>query len=188
MNLHDHPDYLAFVAAIRNDPDNDALRLIAADRIDELGFEEYAEFIRVQVEYEQIGRGAFGTWRFSAQAVLANMRRQRELRRRQFDRREFPLDVPGLAWNYCLLDDPSPNNAPCAWFHRGFLDVLECQAAHWLTHADAILAAHPIREVTLTTWPTIMHPIGSRASTLLATEWHGIKFNLPTHVPKAGVK
>ncbi len=34
---------------------------------------------------------------------------------------------------------------------RGFVEHVRCPAADWLAHADAILAAHPVQEVTLAT-------------------------------------
>ena len=40
----------AFLKAILDDPDNDALRLVYADWLDEHGEPERAEFIRVQIE------------------------------------------------------------------------------------------------------------------------------------------
>lgn len=43
------PDYLALVAAIREEPGDDLRRLVAADRLQEKGEEERAEFVRVQV-------------------------------------------------------------------------------------------------------------------------------------------
>ncbi len=42
-------------------------------------------------------------------------------------------------------------------FVRGLVGEVECDAADWLAHADAILAEHPVREVRLTTWPEVEH-------------------------------
>jgi hypothetical protein len=36
---------------------------------------------------------------------------------------------------------------------RGFVEEWRMTAEDWLTHADQILAHHPLRRVTLTTWP-----------------------------------
>jgi hypothetical protein len=39
------------------------------------------------------------------------------------------------------------------WFRRGFLESLTTTAADCLAHLDAVLAAHPVTEVRLTTRP-----------------------------------
>ncbi len=44
-----HPDWPAFLAAIVADPDDDTVRLVAADFLDENGHADRAAFIRVQV-------------------------------------------------------------------------------------------------------------------------------------------
>jgi uncharacterized protein (TIGR02996 family) len=38
-------------------------------------------------------------------------------------------------------------------FRRGFVASIDCTAADCLAHLDALLAAHPVEEVRLTTWP-----------------------------------
>lgn len=40
-------------------------------------------------------------------------------------------------------------------FRRGFVESLTCTSAAWLAHADAVLAAHPVREVAIAdgAWP-----------------------------------
>jgi len=47
-----------------------------------------------------------------------------------------------------LVGDPVP-----AAYRRGFVAAIRCPADLWLGSADAILAAHPVEEVRLTTWP-----------------------------------
>ena len=41
-------------------------------------------------------------------------------------------------------------------FTRGFVEHVTCLAADWLAHGDAIIAAHPVRRVRLTTVPEIV--------------------------------
>lgn len=41
-----HPDYQAFVRAMREDPEDDTTRLVFADWLQEQGFEEYAVRLR----------------------------------------------------------------------------------------------------------------------------------------------
>ena len=54
----DHPDWPTFIAAIIANPDDDTVRLVAADFLEEHGDPERAAFIRIQVElarFEAIG-------------------------------------------------------------------------------------------------------------------------------------
>ena len=49
MTVYENPDWLALMAGIIGDPDNDLRRLIVADWLEEHGEEARAEFIRTQV-------------------------------------------------------------------------------------------------------------------------------------------
>lgn len=62
--------------------------------------------------------------------------------------------------------------------HRGFGSVWRGPAADWLTHADALLAAHPIREVGLTTWPELETAERDDKSSFLEARLAGRKFAL----------
>ncbi len=44
----DHPDWPAFMAAILADPDDDTVRLVAADFLEENGDPDRAAFVRIQ--------------------------------------------------------------------------------------------------------------------------------------------
>jgi uncharacterized protein (TIGR02996 family) len=50
MSFHTHPEWLALLRGICAYPDDDLRRLVAADWLTEHGEEEYAEFVRLQVE------------------------------------------------------------------------------------------------------------------------------------------
>lgn len=52
-------------------------------------------------------------------------------------------------------------------YRRGFVASVTCTAADWLAHADAILAAQPVQEVTLTTWPEW----GDNRNAATASDW-----------------
>ncbi len=51
------------------------------------------------------------------------------------------------------LGNPDGSYVPAVRVNRGFVYSAYGPAADWLAHADAILASHPVREVTLTTMP-----------------------------------
>jgi uncharacterized protein (TIGR02996 family) len=99
-----------------------------------------------------------------------------------------------------LFYAPAPVAPPAgAWlYRRGFIEWVECPAADWLTHADAILAEHPVSRVRLLTWPTIAavnewererfgrsNQFGfyESARSMFADRWPGINFALPALNP-----
>jgi uncharacterized protein (TIGR02996 family) len=156
----------AFIAAIVADPDDDAPRLIYSDWLDEQGQSERAEFIRVQCTLWQ------------AQDLpedLVDTAKEEEFRSRE---QQF-LDG-GLS---SALGAENLRKYKPVW-RRGFVHAITLSAADWLQHADAILAAQPVQEVTLTTWPMINQIGGiprfgydfqSNARYLLSLRWPQIK-------------
>ena len=160
-------------------PEDDAARLAYADRCEELGEAERAEFIRVQCElakHAQIVRlkpgGALyvvpatgGTPTLvvndetqdiylgdAHQDVSLLCRREREL---------LGEKVPGVRLTTgpvsrviaFLRELPDGLRLQGYQFRRGFVESVACAADDWLAHGDAVLAAQPVLEVRLTTWP-----------------------------------
>jgi uncharacterized protein (TIGR02996 family) len=114
-----------FIQAIRDEPDDDAPRLVYADWLEDQGESARAEFIRVQCE---LTRGVRDRGR-----SLELLRRLRQLV--LLHREEW---LGGLArW------------APDAIFERGFIDRVALRASTFLEHAGEILAEHPINRVAL---------------------------------------
>jgi uncharacterized protein (TIGR02996 family) len=131
-------------AAILQNPDDDALRLVYADALEDDGDTARAEFIRVQVEIAQ------GIPKASARKgnriVDVRARRKYLLER---ERTLYPGDrcyLPGSKddYDYVIVE-----------WRRGFIESITLPAADWLAHADALMAAHPLQEVRLTTWPKV---------------------------------
>ncbi len=101
----------AFVQAILDQPDDDAVRLVYADWLDENGQSERAEFIRVQIE---LGH------------MCDDDPRWGELKTREEDlllahgdrwRGEFPVKLAGREWIGGVLEPMSHEES----FRRGFL-------------------------------------------------------------------
>lgn len=203
----------ALLAAILANPDEDTPRLVYADWLQENGQDERAEFIRVQCERARTVSdcGAHlarnGNWLCRSMGCGYC-----PLMRREFDLwlslplksvQDMVLCVP-IGFAYRLEHGPAVE-APFAVAARGFLHSFTCTAADWLTHCDAILAQHPITQVTLTTEPDLSvvgvrypgsvfvslpgrthrdyatdddgwQPVTLR---LLSAEWPRIKFTLP---------
>lgn len=114
----------AFLKDIVENPDDDSVRLIYADWLEENGQAERAEFIRVQVE---LARHPMN------QALQQRNRQLRETNRDRW-RAELPK-LRGILWQR---------------FWRGFVsgaDVLTWK--HFRLHADAMFAATPIQFLRL---------------------------------------
>jgi uncharacterized protein (TIGR02996 family) len=139
-------DRAALIAAVLANPDDDLPRLIFADWLDEHGEPDRGEFIRVQVELSK--------WQAEhpdcfdeplpacsrCRRILALRSRERELFRGEWDE-----ELGAFA---------STENPATVW-RRGFVASVALPAADAVAHLDAVLAAHPVTAVTLTTRPEV---------------------------------
>lgn len=143
----------AFIEAIRANPSDDGLRLIFADSI-ESDEPERAELIRVQVEMATFGTTAcqcysrhLGFHTGGCRMVLLGKRSSELLDmligEERWRPREFVLKRPA---------DPFNDGSMICW-NRGLVERVRCKAQDWIANADALIAEHPIRKVTLTTQP-----------------------------------
>lgn len=121
-----------FLAAIAAAPDDDAVRLVYADWLDEQGDTDRAEFIRLQFEAER-----HEEW---TPARMDIGERVNALLERNRDR--WLRDVPSWA-----LDPEWPPDAEK--FRRGFLDQVSVTAADFLASSAELLAAVPVRAVEI---------------------------------------
>jgi uncharacterized protein (TIGR02996 family) len=165
-------------------------------------------------------RKALDDWKAAVAPRRQVLARLAALRRREEDlyfggRREWVAPIGTLLW-------PGLMAAPSAWapdagamsagaapfaFRRGFVESFTARAADFLSHADALRAATPLRRVVLTTRPTwnyADHSGGSRVmlngrnrawsadeiglavggdtvQALLAAEFPDLEFQLPPH-------
>lgn len=130
----------AFLAAIRETPEDDTLRLIYADWLDEHGQEERAEFIRAQIE---LSRGVADRGR-----ILELQQRLREL-----------LQKHRAQWLGPLAD----LNVRDANFERGFVVQVSLSGDDFVKHGAEILAAHPIFRLRLRESRTDLRSLGKCA-------------------------
>lgn len=118
-------DEASFLQTIQDDLDDDAVRLVFADWLEEHGQPERAEFIRVQIDLTRLP---------VTDARLPALRaRQRELRRAHSRTWEKVLRKFARSFDY----------------ERGFLDHITLPAPKFLEHADEILRLHPIQHLKL---------------------------------------
>lgn len=157
------------LAAVCANPECDEPRLVYADWLQEQGEGERAEFVRLQCELARLEED--GDWGppddghtccddpcpvcAVTERHLRLVARSRELLGTQVrDPRqpdgtlhcslELAMRWPALR----LIEMPGLRDYE---FRRGFVEHVTCSAASWLSAADAIRAAHPVRKVTLTT-------------------------------------
>ncbi len=168
----------ALLAAVLDDYDDDLPRLALADWWEENGQDERAEFVRVQVALAALPAWVPG--RPNEQGFISHgvpNARVAALRRRERALLETPhcpscpgwlkRAIVGLPGKIPVSHHNPPHvtvgagdsyEGPPKEYHlrRGFVAAVTCTAADWLEHGDAILAAQPVEEVKLTTWPKVL--------------------------------
>jgi uncharacterized protein (TIGR02996 family) len=163
-------DRAAMLAGILAAPDDDAPRLIYADWLTENGEADRGEFIRVQCELARLDGGdrcpvchwpyksdrhggcTPGDCSFRPDDRAAEYAGWKQRQTAYHDLRRRGLELAD-AWTHIWTQGIS---ASLIVFRRGFLHTLAMRADNWVASADAILAAHPVSEVRLTTWPRVV--------------------------------
>jgi uncharacterized protein (TIGR02996 family) len=116
-------DNQAFLQAIRANFDDDAVRLVYADWLEEQG-DPRAEFIRVECALAHLSSGQSGwrpLWRRDIELIL------------RYKETWFPMRSKYHSWD-------------CK---RGFIDEITTDADRFLGHADALFHEHPVRYLKL---------------------------------------
>ena len=170
----------ALLAAIRAAPADDAPRLVYADWLDEHGEPERADLIRAQCEVARrsdepphgptVVRANF----FDPTGVPVPCRctlcvartRQEELLASPRDRDDYAVrggQRPDWA------GEPVRTYAQFWAWERGFVGKVWVRGDRWVEFAGALLAAQPIRDVILVTWP--QHALVPVAGAVQAAVW-----------------
>lgn len=188
--------HAAFLEAIC-DPknfDDDTVRLVYADWLDDHGESERADFIRLSCRLDKLRKLAtkqLGSKHLARANVWVNYGMECD---RERDLLNAGMEPGGFASEdgkrLCL-----ESGSVCEW-ERGFVESITCTWADFAQHADAIRKATPLREVNLTTWPDIATAInlfresgltktvGSYAEqvkAILEAYYFGVAFNMPTN-------
>jgi uncharacterized protein (TIGR02996 family) len=116
----------SFLDAIAAQPDDDAVRVVYADWLEENGQSERAEFVRVQVELAGLPVGDERNWDLC--------RRERQLLWRHGKHWARPLRRVVRRWH----------------FRRGFVEGVVLPARDFLKHSNDLFQLAPIRHVRLT--------------------------------------
>lgn len=174
-------DLDALLAAVLAQPDEDTVRLVYADCLDEQGgpvASHRAEFIRNQCEIAKRcpikscpdcdaghsnGSGMV-IWdnKLACRSCGIDPSKSRQVRSMfihmpspEVLHRWFVGDVAGSYFKQFDRSIPPGYYGEAAAWSRGFVHSITCTAADWIKHADTITAQHPITAVTLTTMPEI---------------------------------
>lgn len=132
------------VAAVRAKPDDDLVRLTAADWLDDQGEGERAELIRLMVAAPQL--------RMSANYAGSCSQFQHDAA----GRRVCELIAGHCAdWTDAWYTIEADGRNGLRW-HRGFIVSATCPTNAWVRHGDALLAQEPVRVVRLTTRPAVV--------------------------------
>jgi len=149
----------AFLAAIIAEPDDDALRLIFADYLDDHGQPERAEFIRVQCKLAKLEAQEVVPVYESAVNRAAIFNAVLDYQREQLRQRErellFAANSNGTHTNRCAWFEPFRKfclvtQERDGWeFRRGFVESVTLSAADFYQHAAALFRAAPLTAVRL---------------------------------------
>jgi len=143
--------HAAFLADIRENPEDDAPRLIYADWLEDHGEEEQAEFIRVQVEESRLHVCGCAPSLFVApdcpvcKAVRPLRARWRELLSGLYGQFRPTSDD---SWG--VLATHRGGTTPASFVRRGFVHTVRCPTATWLAHRVELVRRHPLQRVELT--------------------------------------
>lgn len=133
------PEECGLLLAIREDPDDDAPRLIYADWLDDNGQPLRGEFIRAQIA--NFRRGVKHGDGLNRELEILN---------------EFPAflgigcdDMSNYGWNGTGETDIEYNSGAEATYSRGFIDAARCSLSWWERHGEIVAAVHPVGGVRL---------------------------------------
>lgn len=174
-----------FLAAIRAQPSDDALRLVYADFLQEAGEDPRAELIRVQVELARPLPPRPATMSYSLVSSEEHVQqvldyRTATTRRAALDARErellgavqLPLP-PG--WAVGVGMGLSVRAARGDLFvRRGLGERAVCSGAVWIADGDALLALHPVVRVRLVNVPSIRTNLNGVELLDDPSHWHTV--------------
>lgn len=131
----------SFMKAIIDDPDNDQIRLVFADWLEEYGGEpERAEFIRLQIELAERNVKPYNFSLETASHFSIVSRGSKSI----IHRCSNILVEFGKQWwqegNYLIKQLPILN----ASWRRGFVSRIDCNMSQWREHGPVIVRNHPV--------------------------------------------
>jgi uncharacterized protein (TIGR02996 family) len=163
----EHPDWPSLIAAIVADPDDDTVRLVAADFLEENGDPDRAAFIRIQIELARLEAEGQGKslevdhLRAKERSFLGPL----SVYRRLWSAEACPelVKMPSRGSGRDPLEGMTVEGAERLMWRRGFVEGVTCSAEQWSRHGAAVRQRNPIRDLSLT------HP-----GELTRTHWYAM--------------
>lgn len=175
MTPYQHPTYHAFIDRIRQSPDDDLPRLVAADFLEEQGESDRAAFIRVQVEIARhggceitrmdCGKTSKGCqfhrrkdnplsfeWCQACKRIEELKREEERLHGANYSAHLETLPLISHPTGYHDRIGIYSGNG-YVQFVRGFVENIRIRGADWIERHEAILRCNPVRKVAFTAWP-----------------------------------
>jgi uncharacterized protein (TIGR02996 family) len=178
----------AFLQDIIEHPDDDDLRLIYADWLDEQGQEARAEFVRVQIRIAVLDEELQSS-EDCDNPGCDGCKERRTLRRRERElleahRQVWTALIPDYVTDAWSLGEPMQPYAYGArvLYRRGFVEEITLSAEDWLTHADVLTKAAPLREVRLTSLPTVVTDVDTSDGTIRQVRLRGRSVSLDCEI------
>lgn len=193
-----HPEAIALYQDVLAHPDDDGLRLIYADWLEDNGQGVRAEFIRVQIElykFEEAThdrvvshlslRGA-GTPHPNCKCSPCNLRRREKVLWKAKDKHGSFLIAPeevigsGIG-DYLFSETPFRLDRQMIW-RRGFPQTVYCPLQAWMDYGPKIVTIHPIERVEPSDrrpWNNGNHKWGWTNS---PQDWPQIPWHLPVPI------
>ena len=135
-------------------PEEDAVRLVFADWLEENGEPDRAEFIRVQVELQAMPTECDNAFCDCQLVVCPSCRKWKRLRGREKELERTPAmraeadrfaALFRLTGKFATDHGFSGGTRDIRWsWSRGFVESVTCSQADFLSHAKELFSAHPI--------------------------------------------
>jgi uncharacterized protein (TIGR02996 family) len=167
-----------FLKAVIATPDDDTIRLIFSDWLEEHGQSERAEFIRVQCENAKFSAKAAGR--------LFHEQQQRCLGKCfdkcRFCREQKLLSENAVFWGADFPFPVLPENGYCVW-RRGFIEEIECTAEDFARVGETLCKMTPLRKVRMTTPPPEIDVTAiNDHGTWLNSRFPGVEFEISQYI------
>jgi len=148
------PEWSAFQAAIVANPDDDTVRLVAADFLEENGDADRAAFIRIQVQLAQlvthpeVETPEINQLRAKERAFLGPLSMFRMLWAAEACPELVKMSARGGGRD--PLEATTVDGVDRLRWHRGFVFWVRCSARDWQKHGVAIRKRLPVEHLSLT--------------------------------------
>lgn len=159
----------AFLEDVLANPGDDVVRLIFADWLEDNGDEARAKFVRAQIALANMPSGVACVKHLvsyqSCPQCCVQRRRERSLLLAHGHDWTMALGVgiktithdrgPDKGVTVAIVTGCEKGSDVATEYRRGFVEKIALSAENWMEHADALVAATPIMQVRLVTWPTV---------------------------------